>query len=81
MILSDQNVIIKRNFIEKIAYKRGHSISNELEFAFSQLIEKELDLAKEIEEIFSGIKNRNDLNLLDAFDLIQGDGNYISEAR
>ncbi len=81
LILSDSNFTVRKNPREKCAYKRGFPMSYTMEHSLLKLLEKELELAREVEIIVGEIKNRIDYNLLDIHALIQGPGTNISQAR
>jgi len=81
LILSDSNIIIRKKTREMIGYENGFTLTNGLEFSLTNVLEKELELARRVEKSLKELTNRLDYCLLDIYSLLKGQDTYISEAR
>ena len=82
LILPKKNDIIKNNILSKINsfnYDKGN-VTNDIELNLNDLIMRELNLVKELDEISEKIKNSNIFSTYEAFLEIVGDEKYMTKS-
>ena len=76
------NIILSNNkFTNKIfcSFLNSNIISQEIEFLFSKLLEREIDLINNIKKIIYEIKGQYNFNLCHIFQLLIGSQNFITK--
>ena len=81
MILSDSNYSIRRLARDRVGYRTGFTLPYDVELSLTRVLERELELARAVEQLVADIKSRYDFNILDIYTLIQGYGSFISTER